>query len=139
MTAATPLRFQILEPRQIESPTSSAAVIRKRKDDQHKLKLEGLSQRCPHGQRACRLHEGNDEAYECIDTSHELESCGGCIHGEMGIGHDFGSPRHPIGVDCTLLPGITPNGVACFENRCFAFDCEEGFLLVDQTCVRKGL
>nr|XP_019002406.1 uncharacterized protein I203_04887 [Kwoniella mangroviensis CBS 8507]OCF65867.1 hypothetical protein I203_04887 [Kwoniella mangroviensis CBS 8507] len=66
--------------RQIVPPTSSAAVIRKRKDDQDRLNLEGLSQRCSQGQRACRVHEGNDEAYECIDTSHELESCGGCVH-----------------------------------------------------------
>ncbi|WWD01606.1 hypothetical protein V866_008551 [Kwoniella sp. B9012] len=147
MTAATPLRFQILEPspgawvpyRQIVPPTSSAAVIRKRKDDQHRLKLEGLSQRCPHGQRACRVPEGSDEAYECIDTSHELESCGGCIRGEMGIAYDSASSRLPIGVDCTLISGITANGVACFESRCVAFDCEAGYLLVDQQCVRKEL
>ncbi|OCF41505.1 hypothetical protein I317_04708 [Kwoniella heveanensis CBS 569] len=38
---------------------------------------------CPSGSTACKVSPVGDE-YECIDTSAELESCGGCLYGEVG-------------------------------------------------------
>ncbi|OCF32407.1 hypothetical protein I316_05832 [Kwoniella heveanensis BCC8398] len=37
---------------------------------------------CPHGAKACSV-EGSPDTYECVDVGTELESCGGCVHGEF--------------------------------------------------------
>ncbi|WVW83329.1 hypothetical protein I302_105348 [Kwoniella bestiolae CBS 10118] len=121
--------------RQISVPTNSAAVVKKKRDAQHRLKMEEPTLRCPQGMKACQVTKNDDHAYECIDTSHELESCGGCIHGEIDIEFGSSSSKSPLGLDCTALTGITPSGVACYNSQCVAFDCEDGFELVDHQCV----
>lgn len=37
---------------------------------------------CPNGWTACKVDEEDEEAYECIDTKSDLESCGGCRSGQ---------------------------------------------------------
>nr|XP_018258953.1 uncharacterized protein I303_08494 [Kwoniella dejecticola CBS 10117]OBR81111.1 hypothetical protein I303_08494 [Kwoniella dejecticola CBS 10117] len=41
---------------------------------------------CPTGQTACNV-QGLADSFECIDTTQELESCGGCLFGEFNRRH----------------------------------------------------
>ena len=62
-------------------------------------------QLCPKGLSACPIAvpSGLTGDYECLDTAHELESCGGCAStGE--------------GQDCTAIRGIW--NVGCVQGRC---------------------
>ncbi|WVQ64194.1 uncharacterized protein L199_002356 [Kwoniella botswanensis] len=80
---------------------------------------------CPLGLEACPISvEGHHGDYECVDTSIELESCGGCM---IGIS--------PTGVDCTALPGVSPESVLCSSGTCQVLGCEDGYVLIDGTCV----
>ncbi|WWC88889.1 uncharacterized protein L201_003804 [Kwoniella dendrophila CBS 6074] len=86
---------------------------------------------CPTNQSACKvLHEN---AYECIDTQTELESCGGCTIGlwedtEVGLGYS------KVGTDCTMLPGVIEGEISCNSGQCIATACEYGYKLVAGTC-----
>lgn len=52
--------------------------------------------------------------YECVDTTQELENCGGCtVDG--------------AGQDCTQIPGV--EGVGCLSGECVVFSCAEGHRL----------
>ncbi|WOO85387.1 Protein priA [Vanrija pseudolonga] len=95
-----------------------------------KALAEQLAPHCPLGLSACRVSpEMLDHAsYECINPLAELESCGGCVFGEMGTGN-------ATGVDCTALPGTSRTGVMCLGGRCRAWQCENGYALVDGACV----
>ncbi|GAA5879462.1 hypothetical protein JCM3774_005218 [Rhodotorula dairenensis] len=65
-----------------------------------------LDERCPISFTACPLADG----YECIDTSNNIEQCGGC-----------GS----AGVDCTALAGVV--AVGCVDGVCEIWSCEDGY------------
>ncbi|WWC85297.1 uncharacterized protein L201_000159 [Kwoniella dendrophila CBS 6074] len=89
---------------------------------------------CPEGSKACKVPGTNGIDFECIDTDSELESCGGCVHGEFSAGNDIYEPQ---GIDCTSLPGITSGGVSCDQGLCKASACEDRFELVDGICVKN--
>lgn len=94
---------------------------------------------------ACPLSASlTEEAYECsesptvsiprpkltlwlqVDTSDELNSCGGCIfRGDIGA------------VDCETLPGVAVGGVVCESGGCVISDCEQGWRLKGGVCVRR--
>ncbi|KAF7793465.1 hypothetical protein EIP86_004577 [Pleurotus ostreatoroseus] len=89
---------------------------------------------CDVGYTACGVYgwQGFDstEAWECIDTMSDLESCGGCTIA-------FG--RNPArGVDCTAIPGVMD--VACAVGSCVVRRCLPGWTVsVDGSyCVRKN-
>ncbi|KAI9637815.1 uncharacterized protein MKK02DRAFT_42185 [Dioszegia hungarica] len=42
---------------------------------------------CPKGLRACKIQ--GTSGYECIDVASELESCGGCMHGDFNADEDI--------------------------------------------------
>ncbi|GAA5993144.1 hypothetical protein JCM10908_001309 [Rhodotorula pacifica] len=65
-----------------------------------------IESRCPSSYTACPLSNG----YECIDTSNDLEQCGGCSG---------------YGTDCTALEGVY--AVGCVRGRCEIWACEEGY------------
>ncbi|THV04938.1 hypothetical protein K435DRAFT_148722 [Dendrothele bispora CBS 962.96] len=70
---------------------------------------------CPTGLDACPISglKGSSD-YECLDTSTELESCGGCAStGE--------------GQDCTAIKGAW--NVGCDKGRCKVYTCSTGYLL----------
>ncbi|WVQ98490.1 hypothetical protein IAU59_005616 [Kwoniella sp. CBS 9459] len=75
---------------------------------------------CPKGRTACKVPSSDGGGFECIDTEYELESCGGCIHGELADGSQTGS-LGSYGVDCSAVPGIAPGGVTCTRGECLAF------------------
>ncbi|WVQ98496.1 hypothetical protein IAU59_005622 [Kwoniella sp. CBS 9459] len=64
------------------------------------------------------------------DTQQELESCGGCFHGEANT---FGIALNRVnwekGIDCTTLSGVIPRGVTCQDGQCVNWSGEEGFTL----------
>lgn len=68
---------------QINDLVPSAAPNRRREAQRRKQEMlhAKLHAHCPVGYTPCHV-ELNSESYECIDTSSELESCGGCLFGE---------------------------------------------------------
>ncbi|WOO82761.1 Protein priA [Vanrija pseudolonga] len=84
---------------------------------------------CPHPRRACTVPDTN--AYECVDTAEELESCGGCVHGEYGVMANVTM----FGQDCTAIPGVAE--VACVLGNCDVRSCQRGLTLKNGACVRN--
>ncbi|WVF67373.1 hypothetical protein IAT40_002128 [Kwoniella sp. CBS 6097] len=110
----------------------SGFVKRQQRDQKRLEELERFENRfCPAGLKACKV-PGDDFAFECLNVDDELESCGGCLHGEYGS--DL--VESASGIDCSIVPGITIGGVTCSVGSCQAFACEEGYeLSLNSTCV----
>lgn len=77
---------------------------------------------CPKGLDACPISGLVSGDYECLDTTAELESCGGCA----SIGR---------GQDCTAIKGAW--NVGCELGSCKVYTCFEGYLLSadNKSCV----
>ncbi|RSH94499.1 hypothetical protein EHS25_004302 [Saitozyma podzolica] len=105
----------------VSASASGNAQRRRRFDVLPKNRLAARSL-CPDGLSACRVAPGRD-AYECIDTQTELESCGGCLLGEVipeqrrtsSAQHRFNTTTS--GVDCNTLEGY----LTCANGACVAF------------------
>jgi len=69
---------------------------------------------CPNNLDACPISGLLSGDYECLDTSVELESCGGCT--SLGQGQD-----------CTAIKGAW--NVGCHNGRCKVYSCFGGFRL----------
>ncbi|KAF8237843.1 hypothetical protein L208DRAFT_1245223 [Tricholoma matsutake] len=69
---------------------------------------------CPAGLDACPIVGAWRGDYECLDTTTELESCGGCV--SLGRGQD-----------CTAIPGAW--NVGCEQGHCAVYTCAGGFEL----------
>lgn len=90
---------------------------------------------CPGKLAACRI--GNSltgDGYECIDTTSELESCGGCIAGwaQAPLGQN-----ETVGVDCSSLPGVAIGGVTCNGGVCEVSSCQRGWRRVGNACISQ--
>ncbi|CAK9785089.1 hypothetical protein CC85DRAFT_313086 [Cutaneotrichosporon oleaginosum] len=81
---------------------------------------------CPLPKLPCRV-PGHD-SFECLDTTTELEACGGCPNGNFLNGT-------VSGIDCTSLPGVSLGGISCVDGQCVASACRSGFKLIDGECV----
>ncbi|CAL1694226.1 unnamed protein product [Somion occarium] len=98
------------------------------------LEIQKRSASCDRGLTACGIYGWSglpaSQAWECIDTQRDLESCGGCA-----IPLTLGTPR---GIDCTSIPGVAD--VSCSVGSCVVHRCLPGFVVsLDKTfCVRKG-
>ncbi|KAH9994315.1 hypothetical protein BJV74DRAFT_351374 [Russula compacta] len=68
---------------------------------------------------ACGVFGGAARAWECVNTAHDLESCGGCV---LPL-----TPFSPAGIDCTELPGVAD--VACMSGQCVVRRCLPGYAL----------
>ncbi|GAA5863206.1 hypothetical protein JCM8547_002865 [Rhodosporidiobolus lusitaniae] len=88
------------------APQPSGARARARRSSGVREK-RGL---CPAGYKACEVG-GGEKGRECVDTSSNLEECGGCTSS--------------TGVDCTSLPGVA--AVGCVAGVCEVWACEEGW------------
>ncbi|GJE89458.1 hypothetical protein PsYK624_055590 [Phanerochaete sordida] len=88
-------------------------------------KREDLERRvsCGAGQTACGVYGwqgfNSVDAWECIDTKTDLESCGGCM---VPFGR---TPAH--GIDCTAIPGVMD--VNCISGSCVVRRCQPGYVL----------
>ncbi|KAJ7624720.1 hypothetical protein FB45DRAFT_924085 [Roridomyces roridus] len=87
---------------------------------------------CKTGWTACGIPgSSSSRAWECIDTSSDLESCGGCTADT--ISSLTGSTT---GVDCTLIPDVAD--VACIKGKCAVRRCLPGFKVVGTACVEDA-
>ncbi|RDB28903.1 Protein priA [Hypsizygus marmoreus] len=68
---------------------------------------------CPTGLDACPISSMKSGDYECLDTTTELESCGGC----SSIG---------AGQDCTTITGAW--NVGCEQGSCKVYTCAGGYI-----------
>jgi hypothetical protein len=78
---------------------------------------------CGEGQSACRIEseaKGWDGKFECVDTSRNIESCGGCV-------------AEGKGEDCTAIEGVSD--VACIASKCVVSACRKGWLPADGKCI----
>jgi len=66
---------------------------------------------CPAGLEACPIAKMSTD-YECLDTTFELESCGGCV--ALGKGQD-----------CTAIKGAW--NVGCEQGSCKVYTCAAGY------------
>lgn len=68
------------------------------------------------------------DAYECIDTMTNLESCGGCLEPyTLGL-TPAEIAEQKLGVDCTTLQGVSD--VQCRGGHCIVHKCKKGYELV---------
>lgn len=63
---------------------------------------------CPESHTACPVGNG----FECIDTTSNIEQCGGCSGDSSSV-------------DCSALEGVA--AVGCVDGRCEIWACENGF------------
>lgn len=87
----------------------------------------GNKRACPPGFTACGILGRNARTWECINTQHELESCGGC-----SIPLTIPSPE---GQDCTNILGVSD--VSCVNGRCAVHRCMPGYVIdvTGSTCI----
>jgi hypothetical protein len=78
---------------------------------------------CPKGLSACPIPGLTPGDIECLDTTVELESCGGCA----SIGK---------GQNCAAIEGAW--NVGCESNSCRVYSCEDGYTLSpdNTSCVK---
>ncbi|WWC62452.1 uncharacterized protein I303_105048 [Kwoniella dejecticola CBS 10117] len=100
--------------------------VRRSLDDTEEIISRTHKQHCPLGLTAC-LVQSQDESYECLDTSTELESCGGCMYGQ------YGNTTAIAGQDCTNI-GAALGASTCVQGQCIASSCRTGWKLVDGKC-----
>lgn len=78
--------------------------------------------KCPRGLNACPIPGAGLGQYECLDSTNDLQSCGGCA--SLGKGQD-----------CTAIPGARFMG--CQAGKCAVYSCKRGWKAVNGTsCVR---
>ncbi|KAH8094605.1 hypothetical protein BXZ70DRAFT_347818 [Cristinia sonorae] len=98
------------------------------------VEMAKRSATCDRGYTACGVFGWTgmraSQAWECIDTQSDLESCGGCAIPLMR-----GSPH---GVDCTAIPGVAD--VSCGAGSCIVHRCLPGYTpsLDRSFCIRKS-
>ncbi|OCF55218.1 hypothetical protein L486_07331 [Kwoniella mangroviensis CBS 10435] len=112
-----------------ETVLPSGFVAKKRL---HKDEDQGL---CPKGLTACRTDSALSSSfdYECINIEEELESCGGCLFGQLHVGVE--RFNFPIGLDCTQLPGVRADRVTCQQGECSVFSCDDDHSLHAGNCM----
>lgn len=112
--------------RHIQAAPSGVARKRKLRADAERASLG----HCPRGLHACAI-PGAEHTYECLDTSTELESCGGCSSGY------FDNVNGTIGTDCSRIDGVALGGVSCDRGHCQVTHCRKGYRLKHGQCVRR--
>ncbi|WVF72441.1 hypothetical protein IAT40_007256 [Kwoniella sp. CBS 6097] len=118
----------------VYSNTAQPSSFVKRQEKQKQLKAQdGHSALCPEHLNACMISDEPGSGFECLDIQEELESCGGCRYGEYGSQAEHLQPS-PVGIDCSQLPNVAPDGVTCTKGRCHIFSCARGYSLKDKRC-----
>ncbi|KAI0783349.1 hypothetical protein C8Q75DRAFT_810935 [Abortiporus biennis] len=97
--------------------------------------IQKRSASCSDGFTACGVYGWtglrSNTAWECVDTTNDLESCGGCT---IPLG-----PSIPRGIDCTAIPGVSD--VSCKQGSCHVSSCLPGYAISfdGSYCIRKQL
>ncbi|KAI0635190.1 hypothetical protein C8Q77DRAFT_1156513 [Trametes polyzona] len=79
---------------------------------------------CAAHETVCGTYDGVRGGFQCVDTSTNLESCGGCA-----VPHPFGQPPSAsgTGVDCAALPYV--EDVSCQAGSCAVRSCRSGWIV----------
>ncbi|WOO85997.1 uncharacterized protein LOC62_07G009485 [Vanrija pseudolonga] len=109
----------------LERIASASWVVRRA--DKRRLGGSSRNALCPGTKEACLVYEGSG-GFECLDTTSELESCGGCRYGALG------GNATAVGEDCTVTPGAVEGATSCISGECVAFACLPGWTLIDGRC-----
>ncbi|WVQ86968.1 hypothetical protein IAS59_000688 [Cryptococcus gattii] len=88
---------------------------------------------CPTGMNACNVN-GVVNSWECVDSTSDIESCGGCTYGDYNPSRNS---SESTGVDCTALPGVLRGSVTCSNGQCEAFACKRGWTLRNGQCTKS--
>jgi hypothetical protein len=83
--------------------------------------------RCPAGLTACHVSNNPEHGFECLDTTVELESCGGCLYGEFGANSTLS-----VGTDCSSLPDV--RAATCVQGECAVTACRDGRKPINGVC-----
>ncbi|KAH9949344.1 hypothetical protein B0H21DRAFT_838674 [Amylocystis lapponica] len=86
---------------------------------------------CGAGLTACGVYGWGRDAWECVDTAEDLESCGGCA---VPLG-----ALSPRGTDCTAIMGVAD--VSCAAGACRVRSCLPGYEVAPSGtfCVRTAV
>ncbi|WVW85013.1 hypothetical protein I302_107049 [Kwoniella bestiolae CBS 10118] len=112
-------------------PSAAASGLTKRKarEAEAQRRRDAEAAICPWGLTACVIPGlESADAFECIDTSNDLESCGGCINGA------YNNATATAGTIC-VQPGVELGAATCVNGRCVISECQPDFELVDDQCV----
>lgn len=110
LTAGTPATCDKGVSQLYATGATPSGVARRNKIARDRALRNAKRSLCPESLTACII-PGTD-SFECLDTSSELSSCGGCTAGV------FGDAEPSLGVDCTTLAGIAPSAVSCEAGQC---------------------
>ncbi|WVR09586.1 hypothetical protein IAU60_006656 [Kwoniella sp. DSM 27419] len=107
---------------------ASAGLARRRREERYNREQKKF-QPCPQGWTACVVPGFSVDTYECIDTSSDLESCGGCLAGTYHV------RDAPVGEDCSR--GAAIGHSTCVNGQCEISKCKKGFSLIKGHCEKK--
>ncbi|WVQ65349.1 uncharacterized protein L199_003525 [Kwoniella botswanensis] len=101
---------------------ASGLARRNAREALRRSRQAALIQTCPKGMTACIIPglEGAD-AWECVDTQNDLESCGGCLYGT------YNNATNIIGPSCQNQHGVKLGGTTCQAGKCVNYDCLTGY------------
>ncbi|OCF34129.1 hypothetical protein I317_01726 [Kwoniella heveanensis CBS 569] len=117
-----------------EAGTAVSSQFAKRQARERLIKTRSEREAlCPGSLHACNVPGAFNDSFECIDTTSELESCGGCA---QGFFNDRDAANATLGVDCSSLPGVAKGAVTCTSGVCEAFACQRGYTLTNGVCVQ---
>ncbi|WWD06198.1 hypothetical protein V865_004284 [Kwoniella europaea PYCC6329] len=110
--------------------TSPSGALKKRQRERvernSRRRLEAF---CPNKMIPCNV-TGVPDAFECLDTNFELESCGGCISGHFNDDHKLASN----GVHCSSIPGVALGASTCMMGKCEIYACKKGWVWMEGKC-----
>ncbi|WVW85012.1 hypothetical protein I302_107048 [Kwoniella bestiolae CBS 10118] len=111
---------------------ASGYAKRQAREAEAKKKRDVEANACPWGLTACAIPGlENIDAFECIDTLNDLESCGGCMYGS------YKNLTSAVGENC-MGPGVKLGSASCQAGKCVAHQCKDDFELVAGECVPVG-
>ncbi|ORY24889.1 hypothetical protein BCR39DRAFT_313492 [Naematelia encephala] len=107
---------------------ASQGLARRKREERYDKETKRIVP-CPKGLTACAVQGSSSEAYECVDTASDLESCGGCRHGT------YLSPNATIGYDCSH--GAALGQSTCVQGECLIKACKPGYRSAGGLCIRR--
>ncbi|WWC88381.1 uncharacterized protein L201_003292 [Kwoniella dendrophila CBS 6074] len=108
---------------------AKASQLAKRNAHEQASKKRNTKELCPGGLTACLvpgLEQSN--AWECVDTQNDIDSCGGCVYGS------YNNASISIGQPCNQK-GVSLGAATCVSGQCSISKCQDGFDLIDNECI----
>ncbi|WVQ65393.1 uncharacterized protein L199_003569 [Kwoniella botswanensis] len=117
-------------------PAAAAAsgfTKRRAREEEEQRRRDAEVNPCPWGLTACAIPglEAVD-AFECIDTQNDIESCGGCIH--RAYTDSTLTMTSNVGENC-ITPGVRLGSASCQAGKCVAYGCKDNYDLIDGQCI----